>query len=51
MATETKYSIGDDVWVEPGNISYGIIESNGALVLYIVECMLFPTKEKLLKNL
>lgn len=66
-AIETRYSIGDevwwksypdirhgkvyDIWAESEGISYGIIEPNGALVLYISECMLFPTKEELLKNL
>ena len=64
---ETRYGVGDevwwksypdirhgkvyDIWIEPGGASYGIIEPNGALVLYISECMLFPTKEELLKNL
>ena len=67
IAKKTRYCIGDevwwrsyttirhgkvyDIWVEPEGISYGIIESNGALVFYITECMLFPTKEDLLKNL
>jgi hypothetical protein len=64
---ETRYGVGDevwwksypdirhgkvyDIWAELGGASYGIIEPNGALVLYISECMLFPTKEELLKNL
>jgi hypothetical protein len=67
MTIETRYSIDDEVWwkkypnirhgkvygvwVERGGISYGIIESNGARFLYVEECMLFPTKEELLKNL
>ena len=67
MTIETKYNIGDevwwksypdirhgkvyDIWVESKNISYAIRESNGAIVLYIAECNLFPTKEELLKSL
>lgn len=67
MTIKTKYNIGNDVWwknypnirhgkvygvwVEQGGVSYGIIEPNGARVLYVEECMLFHTKEELLKNL
>ena len=38
------------VWVERGSISYGIMDSNRGQV-FIEECILFPTKEELLKSL
>ena len=67
MTIETKYNIGQEVWwkkypdirhgivygvcVEQGGTSYVITEPNGARVLYVKECMLFSTKEELLKSL
>lgn len=67
MTIETKYNIGDELWwkkypnirhgkvygvlVEQGGISYEIAEQNGARVLCVEECMLFPSKEELLKSL
>jgi hypothetical protein len=65
MTIETKYNIGDEVWVKCGvNIVKGrIIEKNPKLyfirVLYLsypyilerTESEVFPTKEELLKSL
>lgn len=65
MVIETKYNIGDEVWVKcGGNILKGrIIEKNPELyfirILYLgnpyilerTESEVFPTKEELLKSL